>query len=291
MKRSKLAVIFVLLLSLILCACDSGMDVGTQEPTKGEDEMNTEEKVETPKGTKYFTLSFDDGITQDKKLVEIMRKYNVDCCTFNINTGLYGANWTWVADAVNTPGLSHRRLTRKEIQTGIYDGFELAAHTMTHVSLKIYDNSPEDIIREVQKDADNIEKLTGVKTVGMAWPGGDTEFTDVTVELVKEHTDIKYARCTTPTYTFELPERFLKWYPTCSFSDSRVFELAEQFIAAEATEDMLFYVWGHSYEMDIPNTNSYAEFEQLIKMISEADDIVLVTNAEFYELYKDTIPS
>ena len=252
--------------------------------------MSTE-KVEDHKYKKYFTLSFDDGVTQDLKLIEILRKYNTGCCTFNINTGLYGANWEWVAVATGAPGLSHRRLTLDDFKSGIYDGFELAAHTQVHTSLKIYDNSPADIIREVQGDADNLEQLTGKKTVGMAWPGGDTEFTDKTVELVREHTDLKYARCTTPTYSFAPPERFLKWYPTCSFSDNRVFELAEKFISAEPTSDMLFYVWGHSYELDIPGNHSYEEFDRLVKMMSEADGVLLVTNAEFYEIYKDKIPS
>ena len=240
---------------------------------------------------KYFTLSFDDGVTQDLKLIEILKKYGVHCCTFNINSGLYGANWEWVATAINAPGLSHKRFTEEEVRSGIYDGFELAAHTQTHPSLKIYDNSPEDIIREVQVDADNIESITGVKTVGMAWPGGDTEFTDKSVELVGKHTDIKYARCVTPTYTFDLPEMFLKWYPTCSFSDKRLFELTEDFISAEPKQDMLFYVWGHSYELDVAGNHSYGEFEKLVKMMSEAEDIILVTNGEFYQIFKDGIPS
>jgi len=247
--------------------------------------------VEEPKYKKYFTLSFDDGITQDERIIEILREYNVTCCTFNINTGLYGEYWAWVGTAVNSPGLSHQRFTESEIMDGIYDGFELASHTFTHPSLKNYDNSPADIIREVQGDADNIEKITGKKTIGMAWPGGDSEYTDTTVELVLEHTDIRYARCATSTYSFKLPDRFMKWYPTCSFSDKRVFSLAWEFINAEPTEDMLFYVWGHGYEMDIRGYNSYTEFERLIRMMCEADDIVFVTNGEFYELFKNEIPS
>ena len=39
---------------------------------------------------KYLTMSFDDGTTQDARLAEILRKYNLTA-TFNINTGLLGA--------------------------------------------------------------------------------------------------------------------------------------------------------------------------------------------------------
>ena len=248
------------------------------------------------KPKKYFTLSFDDGTTQDLRIIEILKKYGVDCCTFNINTGLYGVDWSESVSVMAGTPVSHVRFTKEELQTGIYDGFEVAVHTSTHPSLKYYDDLPTSaavagINSEVKKDAANIKALTGIAPVGMAWPGGDTEFTDKTIELVLKYTNMKYARCTTPTYSFALPERFMRWYPTCSFSDAKLFELAQQFIDAECTEDMLFYVWGHGFEMDIPWANSYDEFEQLIKMISEQEDIVLVTNAEFYELFKSTITS
>ena len=35
---------------------------------------------------KFFTLSYDDGITQDKRLVKIFNKYGIRA-TFNINSG------------------------------------------------------------------------------------------------------------------------------------------------------------------------------------------------------------
>ena len=38
---------------------------------------------------KFFTLSYDDGITQDKRLVKIFNKYGIRA-TFNINSELLG---------------------------------------------------------------------------------------------------------------------------------------------------------------------------------------------------------
>ena len=38
--------------------------------------------------TKVVTLSYDDGVVQDIRLMEIMDKYGLKG-TFNINTGLY----------------------------------------------------------------------------------------------------------------------------------------------------------------------------------------------------------
>ena len=265
-------------------------DISTETPT----EITTEEETIVPndgKPKKFFTLSFDDGITQDLRVIEILKKYDVKCISFNINTGLYGANWEWVGPAIGDPSIPHQRFTEEELKTGIYDGYEVLVHTLNHPSLKNYDKRPNQIKKEVGKDADNIEELTGVRPVGMAWPGGDTEYTDKTIELVLENTDIRFARGTTSTYSFELPEYFMKWMPTCSAIDPQCLTLAQQFIDAECTEDMLFYVWGHAYELDLNNGKGYETFEQLVKMMSEAEDVYLVTNTEFYKIYKDQIPS
>ncbi len=41
-------------------------------------------------GKKYFTLSFDDGLEQDKKVLALMKKYGLKG-TFNLNSGMF---WT-----------------------------------------------------------------------------------------------------------------------------------------------------------------------------------------------------
>ena len=40
-------------------------------------------------GKKYFTLSFDDGLEQDKRVIRLMRQYGLKG-TFNLNAGLLG---------------------------------------------------------------------------------------------------------------------------------------------------------------------------------------------------------
>lgn len=313
MKRiAKILLSLLLCSTSLLCACSGGNQPAdttpnqTEPPTEQATELPTEQTTEVPteivteeetivpndgKPKKFFTLSFDDGITQDLKVIEILKKYDVKCISFNINTGLYGANWDWVGPAIGDASVSHLRFTEEELKTGIYDGYDVLVHTLNHPSLKNYDKRATQIKKEVGKDADNIEELTGIRPVGMAWPGGDTEYTDKTIEMVLEHTDIRFARGTTSTYNFELPEYFMKWMPTCSAIDPQCLTLAQQFIDAECTEDMLFYVWGHAYELDLNNGKGYETFEQLVKMMSEAEDVYLVTNTEFYKIYKDQIPS
>ncbi len=242
----------------------------------------------TPK--KYFTLRMDDGITQDERIMEILQKYHVDCITFYANSGLFGANWAWVGESVGRPDVTHIRYDRREFAS-VYEGFDVGVHTKTHPSLK--NLAASQVTEEVDGDRKAWTRILGYTPVGMAWPGGDTEWNERNIETILATTNIRFGSCTTSTYTFDLPQYFLTWYPTCAVNDARTLTLAQQFIDAEPTEDMLFYVWGHGYELDI--NHSWDTFEQLIKMLAEAaaedDTIVLVTNSEFYQLFKDEIPS
>ena len=281
-------------------------EVTTEEVTT--EEVTTEAVTETPEGgedhgivrdgtpKKYITIRMDDGITQDGRMMEIMRKYGVDCCTFYLNSGLYGANWAWVGQSSGRPDVTHIRYTRAELQSGIYDGFDVECHTVNHPSLKAY--TEKQVTNEVKRDAMNLQKLFGYEPIGLAWPGGDTEWTEQNIITILETTNVRYGSCTTRNAQkglgkFSLPQYFMTWYPTCAFNDYDTMTLLNEFLAAECTEDMLFYVWGHGYELDL--ANSWDRFDLFIKTIAEAaekdDSIVLVTNAEFYQLFKDEIPA
>lgn len=251
-------------------------------------EYSTEKITELlPK--KYFTLSFDDGTTQDERIIEILNKYGIDCCSFNINTGLLGVRWDWVGESIGKPWLLHQRYTAEEIKSGIYDGFDVLVHTKNHPTLKEFDDDVDRIVDEIEGCADDIEELTGVKPVGMAWPGGDDCRTPQTVKTVYENTSIRFARAYTPTYTYNLPDYFLDWHPSCHLFAPGLMDMAERFVEMTPSRDCLFYVWGHGYELD--QEDFYDEFEEFIKYMSESESVVFVTNTEFYELYKDQIPS
>ena len=240
-------------------------------------------------GKKYFTLSFDDGITQDLKIIDICKKYNFYACSFNINTGLCGANWDWVGKRYNRPDVSHIRFTEKEIKSGIYDGFDVEGHTRNHTTVKKYDDDIDTLISEIEGNAEDIFELTGKKPKGMAWASSNYSYTQTTAEKICKHTSIRFSRGASSTYNFRLPETFMNWQPTCSIIDKNLFYFADKFINAKSDEDMIFYVWGHGYELDV--FNLYDDLEKLIKMMSENDDIICISNADFYELYKDKIPS
>ncbi len=328
MTLRKILLVLFLLLTFLLGSCIATQPGGedtladTTNPTEEESPMETETTPETEAATaeevtteeettlpvagmdsgivrdgtpkKYFTIRFDDGITQDARVIEILKKYNMDCCTFYVNTGLLGASWDWVGPSQfpQNPHFPHQRYTKEELQSGIYDGFDVEVHTLTHPNFVQVSNDRQ-VTREVAKDAENIAEIFGYQPVGMAWPGGDNMWNDHHVDVVMKTTNIRYGSCTTRTGNFKLPEYFMKWRPTCSISEKGLMTVANRFIDAEPTEDMLFYVWCHGYELD--GNQAWDTFENFIKLMSEAaaadDSIVPVTNAEFYQLFKDEIPS
>lgn len=292
------AVLLICCVFLTLAACkkennpnnntQGGSNVSNQQAVK---EAGSDVSIKRD-GTykKYFTIGLDDGITQDQRVIEILKKYNAYCATFFINTGLLGKDWSMQVSMQEKKEVSHLRYTEDEIKTGIYNGFDLECHSFSHSSLIGFDNNINELKTEINLDIQNITKYSGYKPIGLAYANGGTTYSEQTIKNLLENTDIRFARTITETGGFRLPKNFMEWHPTCSVVNKNLLDIAQRFLETEPTDsDMLFYVWGHGYNLD--SSDYWDEFEALIKMMAEADDIVLVTNAEFYQLFKNEIPS
>ena len=53
---------------------------------------------------KALTFSYDDGVTQDKRLIKILNKYGLKC-TFNINSGLFGVGGSFELESNSSPSI------------------------------------------------------------------------------------------------------------------------------------------------------------------------------------------
>jgi hypothetical protein len=58
-------------------------------------------------------------------------------------------------------------------------------------------------------------------------------------------------------------------------------ELAQTFVDTEASEDMLFYIWGHSYEL--VTEEDWLAFEEFCKFIAGNEEIYYCTNIQALE--------
>lgn len=228
-------------------------------------------KLILPEGkTKCVTLSFDDQITQDFRLVEIINKYGLKS-TFNLNSGTFGLKGTVTAHGVS---VSHNKIKREEAKN-LYKGHEIAVHTVNHPDLcKL---SKEEIIKEVTEDMKSLSELAGYTVNGMAYPYGT--YNEEVISTLKE-CGIKYSRTVVNTYDFKLPDEFLAWHSTMHFGDEGMMDIVDKFLSSDSSEPELLYIWGHSYELDAAGT--WELFEEFCKKLSGRDEIWYATNMEVY---------
>lgn len=223
---------------------------------------------------KIFTMSFDDGTVQDRRFIELIDRYNLRA-TFNLNSGNFGSVHNITHEGIN---VCHDEVSSDEVRN-LYRNHEIAVHTVHHPNLINCDD--EKVISEVLDDYKALSELSGKTITGMAYPCGGHCFDDRVIKLITENTPIRYARTTDSHHTFALPEDFMKWNPTCHQNDPELFSIAKDFINAEAGEnDLLFYLWGHSFEFD--KFGSWEKFEEFCRLISKNRDITYMTCGEIY---------
>lgn len=223
---------------------------------------------------KALTFSFDDGITQDQRLLEILNRYGLKA-TFNINSGKCGTAKSYVMKDVT---VAHVKPRLEEL-TRIYAGHEVAAHTVDHPMLtKIEDDA--EVVRQIEEDRLKLSEVMGYEIVGMAYPGGGVNCDARVERLAREHTGVRYARTVGVSGSFEIPENLYRFQMTASACCDweRTEALAEKFLRTKAERPMLFSLYGHGYELDIDGT--WDRFEALCKKLAGRDDVYYGTNRE-----------
>lgn len=204
---------------------------------------------------KAFTVSYDDGWPQDRRLISLMNQYGIKG-TFNLNSG------DILFDQMEDP---------KEL----YKGHEIAVHGYTHGYLDRL--APQNVTYEIIKDRENLEKTFGGSVRGFAYAHG--VWNDTTISILK-NCGIKYARTITNTEKFSLPSDWYHLNPTCEDRNPKLLELCDRFLSIDPifAQSALFYVWGHSCYI-----NNWESMEELFKRIGSRDDVWCATNIEIFD--------
>lgn len=221
---------------------------------------------------KALSLSYDDGVEQDIRLMEILDKYGIRC-TFNLNSGCYAAEGT-----TYPAGHIHRRMSASQVAK-VYanPNHEVANHCLTHASLT--ELSPAQIVHEVMADRENLEAMFGGLVRGLAYPFGT--YSDAVVEALRA-TGVAYARTVVSTNNFDIPQDWLRLHPTCHHNAPNLEQLCERFLADTAPfGSRLFYLWGHSYEFEA--NDNWDVIERFCQKMSGRDDIWYATNIEIVD--------
>lgn len=223
---------------------------------------------------KAFTLSYDDGVTQDIRLIELLNKYGLKS-TFNLNSGLLGKK-----GILDRWGLriSHYKIHPEDVRY-VYEGHEIAVHTVTHPVLPILPDS--EVISQVEDDRLALSELAGYEVVGMAYPscgiGDDTRVP----ALIRERTGVKYVRSIEDTDSFEPQTDLFRFRPNVYnlMEMDRMFELGKRFVELKTDTPSIFYCWGHAYEMDFEK-DYWIKLEEFFEMMANRDDIFYGTNRQ-----------
>ena len=201
------------------------------------------------------TLSYDDGLMFDRKLIDIMDKHGIRG-SFHLNSGLLG---------------DENHICPKEIKM-LYKNHEVSCHGVWHAALDLLPQSG--VIAEIIENRRALEKACGYPVRGMSYANGRY---DATVIKTLKSCGIEYSRTTKNTFTYSFPKDYLEWHPTCHHRDC--VEYGRKFleaIAGYSSGPRLLYVWGHSYEFD--TSNNWELIEEFCKLISGKEDIWYARN-------------
>lgn len=228
---------------------------------------------------KVLTLSYDDGMEQDLRMIPLLREAGIKC-TFNINSGCF-----FPEDKEHPEGKIHRRMKESQcLEAYTEDVCEVAVHGYNHTMLPNMDSA--NVCCEIIDDRRALEALFNRQIHGMAYPYGPT--TDTVVEILRL-CGIYYARTTVSTEKFTLPateEAWLRLPATCHHKNPRLMELCDEFLNAKYKRDpQMFYLWGHTYEFD--EKDNWNVIEDFLNKMKDHDDIWYATNMEVYQAWKD----
>lgn len=228
--------------------------------------------------SKAFTMSYDDGVIQDERLVQLMNQYGIKG-TFNLNSGFIGKKEYAVIDGFHT---NVSKLDKDQI-IKVYEGHEVACHGLTHMKLTDMDTAV--VAHEIIEDRKNLESMMEKIISGFAYPFGTF---DKAVMATLKMCGIDYARTVQSTEGFDLPKDFLAWHPTCHHDHPLLMDLGKQFCENDSLFGMpqLFYLWGHAYEFD--QKNNWETIEQFLSYIGQFKEMIwMATNGEICSYMKD----
>ena len=226
---------------------------------------------------KAITFSFDDGVLQDIKTIELLDKYGLKA-TFNLNSELLGGrNILRFED--HRAHVVPRYIIAPEHVKDVYANHEVAAHTLTHANLTTLEDDNE-IIRQVEQDRLNLSDIVGYEVIGMAYAGGGVNSNEHCAELIRKHTGIQYARGLKRSLNFEFPENIYRFAPSASTDYlDQLDDLANRFIELKPDKPQMLYIMGHTYGLDY-EIERWMKLESILEKLSYLDDVFYGTNRE-----------
>lgn len=221
---------------------------------------------------KAFNITYDDGVTQDVRFVQLLNRYGLKG-TFNLNSALMENGFAWTHET----GLIVKRMMPCDIGS-LYAGHEIASHTLTHPYMDSL--AKEEILYELTQDKVNLEKLFGMEIKGFAVPFH--YYSELIASCVQE-CGFAYARISEESYSFAPQDDYYNWKATVFHGCDNLEDWTRQFL--DATDELaLFQIVGHSYDLDVED--KWELMEHVFDLISKENDILPMTTIEIIDYLK-----
>ena len=163
---------------------------------------------------KALTLSYDDGVTADKRLSDIITEYGIKC-TFNINS-------------CNITEPKKGKLTAEEIREYFINrGHEIANHGQRHIAPGIasYPLAIADILNsriELEKTFDMIVRGMAYPDSGIVRLHSDRDLGEI--KSFVKNLGIAYSRTLgSDNNNFMMPSDWLEWMPTAHHNNKNLY--------------------------------------------------------------------
>ena len=215
---------------------------------------------------KAFNVTYDDGVLQDVRFVQLLNQYGIKG-TFNLNSQLLYDEFEWTHET----GCTVKRLS-VEAASHLYDGHEVASHTLTHPYLH---NMPEwDVMYQLHCDKENLAHIFGREIAGFAVP---FDFYSDRIASCVQRCGFRYGRISEESRSFAPQHDWYNWKATVFHLDSSLMALTDAFLST--TEELAVYqIVGHTYDLDVENL--WGTMEDIFRKIAAADDVLPMTTLE-----------
>lgn len=221
---------------------------------------------------KAFNLTYDDGIYDDYKFVELLNKYNLKG-TFNLNSKLMKENFSWTHET----GKIIKRISPQEAVC-LYKGHEVASHTLTHPYMN--NLTKKEILKELIDDKKNLEEIFKKQILGFAVP---FDFYSKEISECVKETGFEYGRISEESNSWIPSEDYYFWKASIIHFNLNLENFVNEFIKTN-DELALCQIVGHSYDLEVEN--KWNLIENIFKKISESKNILPMTNIEIIKYLK-----
>jgi len=221
------------------------------------------------KTARYLVFSFDDGVADDRRLVQLLNQYGIKA-TFFLN-GLFDEH----SDAFEDEGATVFHLPHALLPS-LYQGHEVAVHTWSHPNLTVLPRAS--VIDELERSRTWIINLFGIVPVGVAYPFGCSD--KKTADLIKE-LGFRYARTIENASDFSVSSNPYFHHPSAHFLTEDFDALLNEFLSIPLkNEPLILHFWGHSYELT--GHDCWDWFEQRLIQLKKHKELINITLSELF---------